>query len=340
MLKTVKPAFLICLAGLLLFSACFNIGGDDKSDSQESGYLDVPVISGIAAGSFNTTQTFTITGISEASIVYTLDGGLNWKIYTAPVVLENTGTYLISARQIKESRVSLNTETYEVIIDVTLPDPPVVSGITNGFYQVNQAFSISGESGASIEYTINGGTDWLPYSATVNLAEEGSYTVMARQTDAVENLSANSTPIAVVIDRTSPHAPVITGVTSDGVYTTSVTISIQGEENADIRYSIDGGSTWFLYDKPVTFKYTGQYTVLARQTDRTGNQCESNSSVSFTINEADPVVIEPGTMSGDTTSCSFSHGICPALSYPTSGPDTLYLINLPAGMSLKVLTVS
>ena len=104
----------------------------------------------------------------------------------------------------------------------TTPAAPVIIGISSGTFTTSQNFTVNGESGATIEYSLDGGTTWLAYSTAVTLTNEGSYTITARQrSDAAGNWSVNATYITVVInqatDTTAPTVSVMpTTITSSG----------------------------------------------------------------------------------------------------------------------------
>jgi len=104
----------------------------------------------------------------------------------------------------------------------TTPAAPVIIGISSGTFTTSQNFTVNGESGATIEYSLDGGTTWLAYSAAVTLTNEGSYTITARQRSyAAGNWSVNATYITVVInqatDTTAPTVSVIPAtITSSG----------------------------------------------------------------------------------------------------------------------------
>jgi hypothetical protein len=84
------------------------------------------------------------------------------------------------------------------------PAAPVISGISTGTYTTSQIFTVNGESGATIQYSLDGGSIWNAYSAAITLTSDGSYTITARQrSDAAGNWSANATYITVVINQTT-----------------------------------------------------------------------------------------------------------------------------------------
>ncbi len=84
----------------------------------------------------------------------------------------------------------------------TTPVAPVIVGISSGTFTTSQIFTVNGESGATIEYSLDGGTTWLAYSAAVTLTNAGNYTMTARQrSDAAGNWSVNATYITIVINQ-------------------------------------------------------------------------------------------------------------------------------------------
>ena len=104
----------------------------------------------------------------------------------------------------------------------TTPAAPVISGISSGTYTTSQIFTVNGDSGATIQYSLDGGTTWLAYSSAVTLTNQGSYTISARQrSDTAGNWSVNATYITVMInqatDTTAPTVSVIPAtITSSG----------------------------------------------------------------------------------------------------------------------------
>ena len=89
------------------------------------------------------------------------------------------------------------------MIDQTASAAPTISGISSGTYATSQSFTVSGESGATIEYSLDGGSAWTNYSSEVTLTSDGTYPITARQTDAAGNVSSNAATITVVIDTTA-----------------------------------------------------------------------------------------------------------------------------------------
>jgi len=294
-IKKIRPGRLLAIlffSSVLFFMGCGSDGGAGEDTT-----LDAPVIQGIVSGSFNTAQSFTITGETGADIEYSVNGGTTWQEYTGGVNLNTDGTHRITARQTRsDGKISENAEIITVTIDLTLPAAPVVSGISAGRYNTGQSFTITGEAGAYIEYSIDGGITWIEYTARVNLDTEGTREIIAHQTDTVGNLSANTVVINVLIDFTLPDAPVISGI-SAGIYNTA-SFTITGETGADIEYSVDGGTTWFAYTAEVTLDTEDTYNVTARQTDIAGNVSATATQITVTIDKTAEAPVISGISAG------------------------------------------
>lgn len=94
----------------------------------------------------------------------------------------------------------------------------------------------------------------------------------------------------VIIDTTSPAAPVISGFTDGAVLiddNASVSVNIEGEQDAAISYSIDNGDTWNVYNSAITIKLTnnGVYEIKAKQTDIAGNESSVSDVKTVTIDK-------------------------------------------------------
>lgn len=107
-----------------------------------------------------------------------------------------------------------------------VPATPTISGITDGeTYHEATTVTISGEAGATIEYSTNGGIDWISYIGGVVLDTNGTYAISARQTDAFGNTSANASTISVEIGMAGT---VKWSVSTDGAIDPCPAISAEG----------------------------------------------------------------------------------------------------------------
>jgi hypothetical protein len=117
---------------------------------------------------------------------------------------------------------------------------------------------MSGESGATIEYSLDGGSIWTAYSAAVTLTSEGSYTITARQrSDAAGNWSANATYITVGIHQTT---------------TTSCTAVSSCSATASGSFYVNNGTLSGIYD------YFHIHALLGETGVDNSTGCASNST--------------------------------------------------------------
>ena len=92
----------------------------------------------------------------------------------------------------------------------------------------------------------------------------------------------------VIIDTTSPVAPVISGFTDGAVLiddNASVSVTITGEQGAAISYSIDNGETWNVYNSAIELTNNGEYKITAKQTDIAGNESLVSDVKTVTIDK-------------------------------------------------------
>jgi hypothetical protein len=163
------------------------------------------------------------------------------------------------------------------------------SGVSNSDGKTNVANVVATgtEAGAKVEFSIDNGKTW----STAIAPNEGSVTVIARQTDAAGNVSSSSSPFTFTYDKTAPTAPTLSLAVDSGDSATD-RISLYGdllaaglEANARVEYSIDGGKTW-------TSGFTAQEganNVQAHAIDEAGNTSAASAILSFTLDTTKPV---------------------------------------------------
>ncbi|WP_132780590.1 hypothetical protein [Treponema sp. J25] len=113
-----------------------------------------------------------------------------------------------------------------IVIDTTAPANPTISGITGGTKYAAQTFTVSGESGATLEYSTDGGGHWQTYTGVVTISSNGEYAITARQTDQAGNISPASSSIVVIVDK-DPLLLSVTTPLADGRYGAGTVIDIK-----------------------------------------------------------------------------------------------------------------
>lgn len=175
-----------------------------------------------------------------------------------------------------------------IIIDNKKPFPPTVNAGWGtkevSTSEAGESFTITGDDGATIEYTIDGGTNWQTYHSAVTLANNGNYTVQAKQTDKAGNTCENpSEAKSIIIDRgalftgvtvTNPAGKYKTGTTITGQINFRKEVSLPSD--ATISLNVKRGSSALpaiSINNPTTpastFNFT--YTVAANDSIDTTN---------------------------------------------------------------------
>ncbi|WP_244097813.1 Ig-like domain-containing protein, partial [Burkholderia ambifaria] len=247
--------------------------------------------------------TLNLTGVETgATVEYSTDGGHTWNTSFNAV----EGVNDVQVRQIDVAGNTSSATSLSFTLDTSAAAPGVAlttdsgSNVTDHVTNVG-ALNLTGvETGATIEYSTDGGHTW---NTSFN-AVEGVNDVQVRQTDVAGNTS-DSTSFSFTLD-TSAAAPGI-ALTSDSGSSSTDHITNVGtmnltavETGASVEYSIDGGHTWNTSFNAVE----GVNDVQVRQTDVAGNTSDP-SSFSFTL---DTSAAAPGVaLTTDSGSGSTDH---------------------------------
>ncbi|WP_244105862.1 Ig-like domain-containing protein, partial [Burkholderia ambifaria] len=247
--------------------------------------------------------TLNLTGVEAgATVEYSTDGGHTWS--TGFNAVEG-----VNDVQIRQTDVAGNTSdptSLNFTLDTSAAAPGVAltsdsgSSATDHITNVG-ALNVSGvETGAVVEYSIDGGHTWN----TSFSALEGINNVQVRQTDIAGNTSS-ATSFSFTLD-TSAAAPGIALTTDSGSgstdHVTNVgTLNVTGiETGATVQYSVDNGAHWSTSFSAVE----GVNDVQVRQTDVAGNTSDP-TSFSFTL---DTSAAAPGVvLTSDSGSSSTDH---------------------------------
>ena len=256
----------------------------------------------IVNGSGVTVQTFTTTVANNT-----------WSVNVSPTNAQalSDGNYTVTADVSNAAGTATARASQNVTVDETPPAPPGAvlttdSGSSNSDHITNVgALSLSGiESGATLEYSINGGASWTTSFTPV----EGPNTVLVRQTDAAGNVSTASS-FSFTLDTVAPAETLaITAIATDTAIggtnndfiTSNTTLIVSGSNGAlaageKIQVSSDGGATWhdvtqagtsWSYDDTAN-PHGSSFTYTARIVDAAGN-IGSTTSQAITIDTTAP----------------------------------------------------
>ncbi len=253
----------ICLIQVPGTPPC-NAGGTETADTaapiiEQVTAIESPISVSTPVYTFASTKAGIITyggSCDSATIIATI--GNNTIIFNALI----DGTYSDCKIKVTDSEGnesnSLTIPTFTVDTTVPVTTAPIISGVSSGTFTTSQTFTVSGESGATIEYSLDGGSIWNAYSAAVTLTSEGSYTITARQrSDAAGNWSANATYVTVEINQST---------------TTSCTAVSSCSATPSGNFYVNNGTLSGIYDYFLILALTGE-TGFDNSTG-----CASNSS--------------------------------------------------------------
>ncbi|EPU2219022.1 BapA-related adhesin SiiEA [Escherichia coli] len=228
---------------------------------------------------------------SNETAQISIDGGLTWTTLTVTGTTWRyndsrtltDGNYLYQVRVIDAAGNVGATDSQNVVIDTTAPDPAVktiaISAITtdtglitNDFVTSDTTLAVSGTLGATLsagefaQISIDGGTTWQNLSVSGltwsyldgRTLTDGNYNYQVRVIDTAGNIGATASQI-VTVDTTAPLASKTiaiasisddTGLSSSDFVTRDTTLTVRGTLGAALaaderaQISLDGGVTW------------------------------------------------------------------------------------------------
>ncbi|MJD67638.1 adhesin, partial [Shigella dysenteriae] len=253
---------------------------------------------GLSASDFSTSVSpvvvngsLTAALASNETAQISIDGGTTWTTLTVTGTTWRyndsrtltDGNYLYQVRVIDAAGNVGATDSQNVVIDTTAPDPAVktiaISAITtdtglinNDFVTSDTTLAVSGTLGATLsagefaQISIDGGTTWQNLSVSGltwsyldgRTLTDGNYNYQVRVIDTAGNIGATASQI-VTVDTTAPLASKTiaiagisddTGLSSSDFVTRDTTLTVRGTLGAALaaderaQISLDGGVTW------------------------------------------------------------------------------------------------
>lgn len=194
------------------------------------------------------TTTTSVSGSRYVLFTYEVKEGDNANPLKFDSISHDSVTIKDNAGNILEIWTPSASSFTGIVIDTTKPsapsfgtwNPPSFITDANG-----TSFTLSGEDGATIEYSIDNGANWLPYTdgSKITLKNNGNYEVTARQTDVAGNISENAVTKSFTIDA-GDLLTKITAKTPNGTYSTNTsTKTIVGRIEFRKEVTIEQGAT-------------------------------------------------------------------------------------------------
>ncbi len=261
-----------------------------------------PVFS-IAAGTYTSAQTVTITNTTPGAVIYyTTDGSVpatTSASYSGPITVSTSETVQAIAAASGYSQSAVASAAYTI----TPPAATPVFSIAPGTYTSNQTVTITNTTpGAVIYYTTNGSvptTASAPYSAPITVSTTETIQAIATATGYSQSAVASA---AYTI--TPPAATPVFSI-APGTYTSTQTVSITNTTPGAVIYYTTNGSVPTTasapYSAPITVSTTETIQAIATAT---GYSQSAVASAAYTITPpaATPVFsIAPGTYTSTQT---------------------------------------
>ena len=290
--------------------------------------VPAPVITSPANGSSTNDQTPAISGTGLAgahlvvyegtTVVCETDVLANGTWTCTPTTEMAVGSHTIDAQQTNAAgTTSGKSASVTFTIDITKPNPPVITSPADGSSVNTSTPTVSGtgEPGASVNVidktdpdnpttictnvVVDASGNWTCTSSTLG---DGDHTITANQTDPAGNKSDDAPDVHFTVDTQKPAAPVITspangsstndstplitGTGEAGDTVTVVNVTDSGNPTTVCTAKVQDDKTWSC--APENAMDDGTYTITAYQTDPAGNKSDNATNVTFTIDTAKP----------------------------------------------------
>ncbi|MDQ0877536.1 fibronectin type 3 domain-containing protein [Paenibacillus sp. V4I3] len=226
-------------------------------------------------------------------------------ITAAKAVTNEDGSYTASSftalqQAIDKAQAALGTITSYAVLDAEVTalqqaidalelnvTPPVTvadlqgQSVNDGWFTAAPTLTLTAKGSGSnvvkqVEYSLDGGNNWIVYKGPVELVQEGNYQLLYRSSDLKGNVEV-AKPLEVKFDKTAPTITVsglVYGTFSDtGDVTPIVTLSddLSGVDSSKTTVTLDTngvqqGITIPLYTLPL-----GSHTLIVTSSDLAGN---------------------------------------------------------------------
>ena len=272
-----------------------------------------PTDCGVADG----TITITASNAAGNSLEFSIDNGVTWQVSNVFSALSGD-TYEIRVRNADGTCIQSDADV--VLIDKVQPVITSVTPTNPSDCSTNNGSIVIAATGASLEYSIDGGTNWQPSGSFTNLAP-GTYNIITRNTDGSCETAYTSNPVILTV----PAAASITNVattdpTDCSVADGTITVTAIGGTGS-LEYSIDSGNT---YQASSTFAGLsgGIYHIFVRNDN---NTCIVTGPIEV-LTDKEPAIIT-SVVSTDPTDCGVVDGTITISATPSAGNTLQYSID-------------
>lgn len=186
------------------------------------------------------------------------------------------------------SNPSRSTDAFTWTVDISADPPSLGSSVGSFTNQTSVLFTLSGETGASFECSLDG----VPFSSCSSSAwfgglSGGPHNFRARQISVLGHVSAASA-FDWTIDATPPAAPQITGRPPANAPSIDATFAFSGEPGASFACSLDGAAEVGCGSPhSVSGLADGEHSMTITQIDQAGNRGEA-ARISWSVDTVAP----------------------------------------------------
>ena len=229
-----------------------------------------------AHNSAKTTST-SVSGSKYVLFTYVVKDGDNANPLKFDSISHDSVTIKDNAGNILENWTPSASSFTGIVIDTEKPFAPSFGVWSPASYIIDSdgtSFTLTGEAGATIEYSIDNGASWLPYTEKVTLKNNGKYEVTARQTDVAGNISENAPTKTFTIDA-GELLTKITANTPSGTYSTNTStnrivgriefrkaVTLPGDAKVTLNVKNSSGAAYECEIKETSGKeFTFEYTI-------------------------------------------------------------------------------
>ncbi|MDG6223093.1 MAG: Ig-like domain-containing protein [Candidatus Bathyarchaeota archaeon] len=235
---------------------------------------------------------------SEISLVFTLSEEVSWIGYSVDGASNQTitgnltlpslpdGSHNITVYATDNFNNTGRSRTIFFSIDTTLPVVSVLSPINSTYStnSVNLNFTV-GEEFSWVGYSLNGARNQtIDGDIELSSLSDGSHNIVVYATDVNKVNTGNSSKIFFTVDTTPPVVEIISPV-PDTTYsvTNNITLSFTVNEEASLKYSLDGQSNITIVDSIILYNLTnGLHNLTIYAEDLYGNS-GATETITFTV---------------------------------------------------------
>ncbi len=259
------------------------------------------------------TGTVVVSSPLGANVEYSINGGTSYQSSPIFTGLAPNTTYNITVRDVNTACISAATP-YTINALPASPAAPIGSITQPNCLVTTATIILTSPLGADLEYSIDGGTTYLPWVNFPWLAPNATYSITVRNT----TTSCVSAATAFVVNAipANPTAPTGTLVQPTCSVTTG-SYTLTSPVGADLQYSLDAGTT---YQSGLSFPVLTANTIYSLTAYNSVTGCTS-AATSLTIN---PVLAVPAAATASTT-------VQPICTVPTG----TIVVTAPLGATLE-----